>query len=140
MAFTLTVKGAETLEFGKTMISSANLAVDTPDDSMARSTDVAITLHVSGKLLSDEAKNSPTSKLFEWSNTPATSSDAYREVTVSVITNTDELKGAPFREIYLPNAFVVDYSENYSELRGVGEFSIILRQKADKVTDVKVNK
>lgn len=144
MAFTLTVKGAETLTYGETMISAASVAIDTPNNSMARSTDMAVTLHISGKLLAtdgDEKGNSPTAKLFEWSTTPAINPDAYRDVTVTVISETAYGDGeTPFREIYLPNAFVVSYDERYSNIRGVGEFSLTLRQKADKVTDVKSNK
>jgi hypothetical protein len=62
-------------------------------------------------------------------------------VTVTVISETLYGDGeTPFREIHLPNAFVVSYDERYSNIRGVGEFSLTLRQKADKVTDVKSNK
>ena len=138
MKFTLTVKGSETLVFSDTIINFANASIDTPKISMARSTDVAITVHISGKLLVDgeveAANNSLTSKLFEWSKTPAKSPEAYRDVTVTIATEKNL-----FRQIHLPNAFVVSYSEIYNELRGVGEFSLILRQKADKVDDVKLN-
>lgn len=144
MSFTLTVKGAETLTYGQTMISAANVAIDTPNNSMARSTDMAITLHISGKLLATdkkEAGNSPTSKLFEWSKTPAINPDAYRDVTVNVFSEAAYgFAETPFRAIHLPNAFVVNYSERYSDLKGIGEFLLTLRQKADKVTDVKSNK
>jgi hypothetical protein len=33
-------------------------------------------------------------------------------------------------------AFVIDYNERFSDSTGVGEFGLILRQKADKTPDV----
>jgi hypothetical protein len=135
MGFTLTVKGKDTIYFGKDMISSAHADVSTPLNSMAKSSTVAVTVWVTGKLFSTDigSSNSKTSKLFDWSLVSAQDADSYREVTVEVI----HANQTPFRTIHLPNAFVVDYSERYDDNKGFGEFSLILRQKADKIPDIK---
>lgn len=133
MGFTLTVKGKDTIHFGKEVISSAHMDVATPHSSMAKSTAVAVTVWVTGKLFSTDIGNSKTSKLFDWSLVPAQSADAYREVTVEVIHASEE----PFRTIHLPNAFIVNYSERYNDDKGFGEFALVLKQRADKIPDVK---
>ena len=71
-------------------------------------------------------------KLFDWPLVPAQSADAYRDVIVKVISASQT-----FREIHLPNAFIVDYSERYADNTGVGEFALILRQRADLIPLVK---
>ena len=98
---------------------------------------------VAGKLLATNAEfgsNSATSELFAWAQVPAQSADAYRDVTVDVISEVASNDEKPFREIHLPNAFVVNYSERYNDKMGVGEFALTLRQKVDKLDDVKSNK
>jgi hypothetical protein len=137
MGFRLKIVGQDTLKYGMDIINSAHVGIHTPNDSMAKSNNVAITLFVSGNLLATDKgteNNSDTSNLFDWSLVPAQSADAYRDVTVDVITSDSE---NPFRRIHLPNAFIVNYDESYSNKVGVGEFSMTIRQKADKVSDVK---
>lgn len=135
MGFTLAIKGQESLYYGIDMITSAHVDVSTPLDSMAKSTTVAATAWITGKLFSVEesSSNSNTSKLFDWSLVEAKDKDSYRDVKVEVIHANEK----PFRTIHLPNAFVVKYSERYNEEKGHGEFSMILRQKADKLSDIK---
>jgi hypothetical protein len=41
------------------------------------------------------------------------------------------------RKIYFPNAFIVDYTEKYVDTEGVGEFTLVMRQKLDSVSAVK---
>lgn len=135
MGFTLTIKGKDTIKFGTDVISSAHMSASTPLNSMAKSSAVAITVWVTGKLFSTEEGASSTVELFDWSLVSAQSADSYREVTVEVIHATDD--NTPFRTIHLPNAFVVDYSERYNDDKGFGEFALVLRQKADKIPDVK---
>ncbi|VBB07786.1 Hypothetical protein LUCI_3051 [Lucifera butyrica] len=72
-----------------------------------------------------------TLKLFKWSLVTAQNADSYRDVTVKVITADQD-----FRTIHFPNAFIIDYNERYFDSSGMGEFSLVLRQKADKFTDV----
>lgn len=134
MGFRLTVKGKETIHYKEDIISFVNVQLSTPITSRAKSTDNAVTMWVTGKLLSTDigSNNSDTLKLFQWSLVPAQSADAYRGVTVEVITASQT-----FRKISFPNAFVIDYSERYSDNTGVGEFTLILRQKADQIPLVK---
>lgn len=136
MGFTLTVKGKDTIYFGKDIISSAHVDVSTPLNSMAKSSSAAATMWVTGKLFSTDmgSSNSDTVKLFDWSLVPAQSAEAYRDVTVEIILANE----TPFRTIDFPNAFVIDYSERYNTQMGIGEFTLILRQKADQLPQVKV--
>ncbi|EIW18310.1 MULTISPECIES: hypothetical protein [Pelosinus] len=133
MGFRLTVKGKDTIYLGENIIRLVNVQLSTPTDSKAKSTDVAATMWVTGKLLHTEGpSNSDTLKLFEWAQVPAQSSEAYSDVIVEVVSS-DKI----FRKVYFPNAFVVDYSERYNDTAGVGEFSMTLRQKADRLLQVK---
>jgi hypothetical protein len=34
--------------------------------------------------------------------------------------------------VHFPNAFVVDYTEDYFDTEGVGTFKLVIRQKKDK--------
>ena len=34
--------------------------------------------------------------------------------------------------MHFPNAFVVDYQESYGDTEGIGEFTLVIRQKKDK--------
>jgi hypothetical protein len=138
MGFTLSVKGQDTINLGTDVIISAHVGVSTPFTSMAKSTNVSATLWVTGKLTStnlplgmEAVVNNDTAKLLNWSLVPAQNADAYRDVTVEVIT-----AGQTFRMIHFPNAFVVDYNERYIDTAGVGEFTLVLRQKADKFSEV----
>jgi hypothetical protein len=134
MGFTLSVKGKDTnINYGKDVISSAHMDVSTPLNSMAKSSAAAVTLWVTGKLFSADEGNSQTSKLFDWSLVSAQSADAYREVIVEVF----HANEASFRTIHLSSAFVIDYSERYNDTQGYGEFSLVLRQKTDRISDVK---
>lgn len=69
---------------------------------------------------------------FKWSLVTARDADTYRDVTVKVVSADHD-----FRTIHFPNAFIIAYNERYSDNAGMGEFSLVLRQKADKFTDVK---
>jgi hypothetical protein len=129
MGFKLTVKGNDNIHFSVDVIRHVHVEVSTPSDSRAKSSDATVTMWVTGKILSTD--NSETLKLFKWSLVPAQSSDAYRRVIAEVITDSTVI-----REICLPNAFVIDYNERFSDNIGVGEFALVLRQKAEKILDV----
>lgn len=75
-----------------------------------------------------------TLALFQWSLLPATSDEAYRHVEAQV-----EMTGGLFRTICLPNTFVIDYSERYHDVAGVGESTLILKQRADQPNQVTVS-
>jgi len=135
MGFILAITGKDTtIDLGVDIIRLVNVQHSTPNDSRAKSTDVTATMWITGKLLSTEdgSNNSDTLKLFEWSLVSSQSADAYRSVEVQVISQSQV-----FRRISFPNAFVIDYSERYTDSAGVGEFTLILRQRTDKLTDIK---
>lgn len=135
MGFRLKVEGAETIELGIDSIQSVKYETDTPDDSNARSTDVGSILTVSGKVLTatDGDNADDTMKLAVWSLVSAEKADCYRKVTLEVIA-ADQV----VRKIYIPNAFVVDYTETFADASGVGTFDIVLKQKRDKNEFVKI--
>lgn len=138
MGFALTVKGKDIeINLGEEIINSASVDVSTPNASMAKSTKVAATLFVTGKLTHNNMEgitDKETAKLFKWSLVTAQDADAYRDVTVKVIS-----AGHDFRTIHFPNAFIIAYNERYSDNAGMGEFSLVLRQKADRFREVGAN-
>lgn len=135
MGFRVTIAGGETIVLGKDIIRNVQTSLSSPSDSRAKSTKDLASMLIMGSLYTlDGGENTETIKLFEWSQAPAVNvAEAYRDVTVEVMTNNQI-----FRKIQLPNAFVVDYSENYSDKAGYGEFRLVIRQKSDKTDAVKV--
>ena len=130
MGFRLIVEGeSETIELGRENITKVSYRSETPDDSNARATDVGSMLDVEGKILAstegEEADD--TRKLADWSLVSAEQCDAYRDVTLEVI-SADQV----IRKMEFPNAFVVDYTEDYGHTQGVGTFELIMKQKRDK--------
>jgi hypothetical protein len=130
MGFRIKIEGGtETIELGLQSITQAKFETDTPNDSNARSTDVGMALRVRGKILTavDGDEADATLKLAQWSLVPAEKADCYRKVTLEVIAAEQVV-----REIYLSNAFVVDFKESYGDTQGVGTFQLLIRQKKDK--------
>ncbi|WP_199883976.1 hypothetical protein [Anaerosinus massiliensis] len=117
-------------------ITSVNVDIATPNNSMAKSSSVASTLCITGKLTHNNMalEDKETLKLFRWSLVTAQNADAYRDVTVKIVS-----ADYTFRTIHFPNAFVIDYSERHSTGAGMGDFSLTLRQRADKFTDITVD-
>lgn len=135
MGFKLKVEGAETIELGMDNIQTVTYKTDTPDDSNARSTDVGSILEITGKIITavDGDKADDTMKLTLWSLVPAEKADCYRKATLEIIA-ADQV----VRKIYFPNAFVVDYTEDFGHTEGVGTFTLVIKQKKDKNDLVKV--
>lgn len=42
------------------------------------------------------------------------------------------------RKYCFPNAFVIDYKEDYGDEAGIGTFTLVIRQKKDKISTVMV--
>ena len=135
MGFTLKIEGQENIQLGVKSIVTVKFKTETPVDSNARSTDLGTSIIVTGKILAavggEEADE--TIKLAKWSMVPAEKSDCYRALTVEVVA-VDEV----VRQYYFPNAFVVDYTERYGESEGTGTFRLVVKQKKDKLPDVKI--
>lgn len=136
MAFLFSTEDPE-IEIEEESTREIIFKVEIPQDSRARTKDVGVTLTVKGKIMADteSAGNAAdsTAKLMEWSVVPAEKKEAYRAVTVKVTSG-----GIATRQYELPNAFIVDYSENFENDSGIGEFTLILKQMKNKLADVKV--
>ncbi len=135
MGFKLKVEGNSTIELDKEIITGVKIKTDIPQDSNARSTDLGSTITITGKVLTavDGDPFDSTRQLGLWALVPAENADCYRKVTVEVISASQEVRKYTF-----PNAFVVDYKENYGDLEGTGTFTLIIKQKKDKMAQVSV--
>ena len=133
MGFTLKVEGNTTIELGTTSITGVKVSTDIPQDSNARSTDLGSTITVTGKILTavDGDPFDATRQLGLWALVPA--ENCYRKVTVEVIAASQVV-----RKYSYPNAFVVDYKEDYGDVEGIGTFKLIMKQKKDKMAQVSV--
>ena len=135
MGFTLKVEGPNLIELGTTSITSVEFGADIPHDSNARSTDLGSTVVITGKILTavDGDPFDSTRQLGLWSLIPAEKSDCYRKATIEVIAASQVIRKYTF-----PNAFVVDYTEDYGDLEGVGTFRLMIKQKKDKMAQIAV--
>lgn len=135
MGFRVKIEGAETIDLNVAILTTVVFKTDIPLDANARSTDLGATLTLTGKILAavDGAEADHTMKMATWSLVPAEKADCYRKVTLEVLA-ADQV----VRKIYLPNAFVVDYNENFGDTAGTGTFNLIVKQKKDKLPDVKI--
>jgi len=135
MGFTLKVEGPSSIELGTTSITGVKFQTDIPVDSNARSTDMGSTVAITGKILTavDGDPFDATKQLGLWSLVPAEKSDCYRKVTIEVIAASQVI-----RKYTYPQAFVVDYRENYGDVEGIGTFTLIIKQKKDKMAQVAV--
>ncbi len=129
MGIRLTIEGAETISLDEHSIETCKFLTDTPDDSNARSTDVVNTMILTGRILTavDGDAADDTMKIAKWSVVRAESSDSYRKATVEIVSANQIV-----RKVHFPNAFVVDYQESYGDTEGIGEFTLVIRQKKDK--------
>lgn len=134
MGLRMKITGSESVELRETSITSVVFGADIPHDSNARSTDLGSTVLIEGKILAavgGEAADD-TSKLARWSLVPAENSDCYRNVQIDVVNASQVV-----RQITVPNAFVVDYSEDFTDETGTGIFKLLIKQKKDKMVNLK---
>ncbi|MBE5975489.1 membrane-associated protease 1 [Lacrimispora xylanisolvens] len=134
MGLRMKITGSESVELRETSITSVVFGADIPHDSNARSTDLGSTVLIEGKILAavgGEAADD-TSKLARWSLVPAENSDCYRNVQIDVVSASQVV-----RQITVPNAFVVDYSEDFTDETGTGIFKLLIKQKKDKMVNLK---
>lgn len=130
MSLRVTVEGAGSVEIAQECVRKVKFKTDIPLDSNARTKDVGSTLEVSGKILvaTDGDPFDSTRELALWSMVPAEEALSYRRVTVEIIN-----AGIIERKYTFPRAFVVDYKENFGNTDGIGEFTIKIKQKKDKL-------
>lgn len=137
MGFRLKVTGGpEEIAFDERAILKAEFLSDSPNDSNARATDVAISIKLWGKMLySLGGKDSDsTLNLAKWSQVPSEKADCYRSAQVDVIAASQVI-----RQYTLPDAFVMEYSEELDDETGVGTFYIHMKQKKDQNAGVKLD-
>lgn len=135
MGFTMTVSGPEQIKLDETEITQVEYSILTPQDSNARSTDLGAEVQVWGKIIPSiaSAATEPSIGLHKWSLVPAEKPDSYRQVELDVLS-----AGIVVRKITLPNAFVVEYDEDFSDTTGNGTFYLHIRQKKDKIAGVAI--
>ncbi len=134
MGLRMKITGSESIELRETSITNVVFGADIPHDSNARSTDLGSTVLVEGKILAavnGEAADD-TSKLARWSLVPAENADCYRNVQIDVVSASQVV-----RQITVPNAFVVDYTEDFTDETGTGVFKLLVKQKKDKMVSLK---
>lgn len=134
MGFRLKIEGSETISLQESSIEKVRFRADIPHDSNARSTDLGSTMEITGKILAavgGEAADD-TGRIARWALVPAENSDCYRNVQVDVVSASQIV-----RQIQVPNAFVVGYKEDFDDETGIGVFTLLIKQKKDKMTALK---
>lgn len=136
MSLRVTVEGQESFEIAKECVKKVIYKTDIPLDSDARTKDVGSTMEISGKILTatDGDPFDSTRQLDLWSMVPAEDAACYRSVTVEVIAG-----GIVERKYTFPNAFVVNHKENYGNTDGVGTFTLTIKQKKDKISQIAID-
>ena len=135
MGFTLKVDHTDQVDLGIDHILTVAFDMETPNDSNARSTDMASTLTITGKILTalDGAAADSSINVAKWSKVPAEDMTAYRNLEVEVINASQVV-----RKFTFTHAFVIDYTEEFGSSEGVGTFTLKVRQKKDKTDLVKI--
>ena len=135
MGLRLKIEGNESINLRETSIMTVEFGADIPHDSNARSTDLGSTIEITGKILTalDGEAFDSTKQLGLWSLVPAEKADCYRKATIEVIAASQVVRKYTF-----PNAFVVDYKEDYGDMEGVGTFRLMIKQKKDKMSQIAI--
>ena len=136
MGFRLEIDGAGPVKLTERAITKVEFGSEIPQDSNARATDNGAALKIWGKLqfsLGGEEQDS-TLNLAKWSLVPSESADSYRTVKVDVVSASQIV-----RQVTLPNAFVMEYSEELDDETGVGQFYLHVKQKKDQTDKVTID-
>ncbi len=136
MGFRLNVTGgAEQVTLSERSIKNVVFGSESSPDSNARATDFGVSMKVWGKMLYQLGGegSDDTLELSKWSLVPSERADCYRNVTVEVVS-----AGQVVRKYEVPNAFVMEYSEEVDDETGVGTFYMHVRQKKDENDKVKI--
>lgn len=136
MGFRMKISGGtETVSFDERSITKVEFDSGSALDSNARATDYSLAVKIWGKMLyrlGGEGSDA-TLGLAQWSQVPSEKADCYRNAEISVIS-----AGQVVRQFTLPNAFVMEYSEEQDDETGVGTFYIHMKQKKDENAAIKV--
>ena len=127
--------GAEDIVFDERSIMKVDFNSASSVDSNARATDFGLTVKVWGKMLyklGGEGSD-PTLGLAQWSQVPSERADCYRSAEITVVS-----AGQVVRQFTLPDAFVMEYSEEVDDESGVGTLFIHMKQKKDENAATKI--
>lgn len=127
--------GSEPINFDERSITKVDFDSKSSLDSNARATDYSLSVKVWGKMLyklGGEGSD-PTLGLAQWAQVPSERADCYRSAEIDVVS-----AGQVVRQYVLPNAFVMEYTEEEDDETGVGTFYIHMKQKKDENGSVKV--
>lgn len=127
--------GSESISFDEKSITRVDFDSKSALDSNARATDYSLSVKVWGKMLyklGGEGSD-PTLALAQWAQVPSERADCYRSAEINVVS-----AGQVVRQFVLPNAFVMEYTEEEDDENGVGTFYIHMKQKKDENSSVKV--
>lgn len=136
MGFRLSVTGgAEQIALDEKSIRNVKFGSESAVDSNARATDFGVSMKIRGKMLYKLGGegNDGTLELSKWSVVPSEKADCYRTAVVEVIS-----AGQVVRKYEVPNAFVMEYSEEMDDETGVGTFYLHVKQKKDENDKVKI--
>ena len=121
--------GAEEVVFDERSITKVDFQSASSADYNARAKDFGLTVKVWGKMLyklGGEGSD-PTLGLAQWSQVPSERADCYRSAEITVVSASQVV-----RQFTLPNAFVMEYTEEMDDESGVGTFYIHMKQKKDE--------
>ncbi len=127
--------GSEPINFDERSVTKVDFDSKSALDSNARATDYSLSVKVWGKMLyklGGEGSD-PTLGLAQWAQVPSERADCYRSAEIEVVS-----AGQVVRQFVLPNAFVMEYTEEEDDETGVGTFYIHMKQKKDENGSVKV--
>lgn len=136
MGFRLKVTGGpEQIALDERSIKNVVFDSESPKDSNARATDFGVSMKMWGKMLyklGGEGDDG-TLGISKWSVVPSERADCYRNVAVDVISASQVV-----RKYEIPNAFVMEYTEEMDDETGVGTFYLHVKQKKDENARVKI--
>lgn len=118
-------------------IESLQFISEVPEDSDARTSNMAVTVKITGRIGVNNDENDAEDKslkLEEWSRVSATSGDCCRDMVIEAVSY-----GQVSRKYELSDAFVVDYIEDFDIQQGIGHFTLIARQQKDKLPELKIS-
>lgn len=136
MGFRLMVSGgAEQITLDEKSIKNVLFGSESAADSNARATDFGVSMKIWGKMLYKLGGdgNDGTLGLSKWSVVPSERADCYRNAIVEVIS-----AGQVVRKYEVPDAFIMEYSEELDDETGVGTFYLHVKQKKDESSKVKI--
>lgn len=136
MAYTLKAEGSNSFGLTDETVETLKFENTSPDDSNARARDTYQTISTTGRIRSaaDGDLKDSTIAAAKWSLVPAIQPAAYQKVTATAVA-----AGQTTRKYEFSQAFVVSYSEKFTDQSGVGSFAMTLRQKKDQLDQVKVS-